>query len=284
MLTLSGHSGYVFGLAFHPDGTMLASASYDGTVRLWSLPDGRETARLPGPCQYAHAVDFSPDGSLLAAGYGRPRGVVQWYRLDDLTHPIRSEGHSDICRDVRFANPGILYTAGGDELLKHEVATGAVSRHVNHDFKPCQAVDFSPTGDPVALIGGRAVQLPPDLSQPRVLFRANGPQPARRLRAAGGRFAVVGGRRLFVWDGPPSATPRHWDADDRELYCVEFDPFGSLLTGGADGMVKRWNPVTGELISGYDWGIGEALSLAVSRDGTLAAAGGLSDIAVWDLE
>jgi len=64
---LEGHTGWVNAVAFSPDGSLLASASWDGTVRLWNPTTGQEVQKLEGHTDSVRAVAFSPDGSLLAS-------------------------------------------------------------------------------------------------------------------------------------------------------------------------------------------------------------------------
>ncbi|MCI0377337.1 MAG: hypothetical protein L0215_07015, partial [Gemmataceae bacterium] len=67
--TLLRHAEGLLGLAFSPDGKLLASCGYDGFVRVWSVPDGKEIHKfhLDGIDPRPFAVAFSPDGKLLAA-------------------------------------------------------------------------------------------------------------------------------------------------------------------------------------------------------------------------
>jgi KaiC/GvpD/RAD55 family RecA-like ATPase len=79
-ITLRGHSGFVEGVAFSPDGKRLATASWDQTAKVWDAESGKELLTLRGHSSYVYGVAFSPDGKRLVTSSAD--ATVQVYVLD----------------------------------------------------------------------------------------------------------------------------------------------------------------------------------------------------------
>ena len=66
---VEGHAGPIVGLAVSPDGTRVASASWDGTARVSPLRGEAPARVLEGHQGNVNAVAFTPEGRVVTAGY-----------------------------------------------------------------------------------------------------------------------------------------------------------------------------------------------------------------------
>lgn len=64
---ITGHSNYVYSLAFSPKGNMLVSGSYDEAIFLWDVRAGRIMRQLPAHSDPVGGVDFIRDGTMVCS-------------------------------------------------------------------------------------------------------------------------------------------------------------------------------------------------------------------------
>src|SRR5947209_15990571 len=76
---LKGHNALVYSLAFSASGKLLASGSFDNTIKLWEYPSGKELRSLGGHAAPVYCVAFSPDGQFWPRAVRiRPFGSGTW--------------------------------------------------------------------------------------------------------------------------------------------------------------------------------------------------------------
>ncbi len=71
------HADWIQGLAYSPDGTRLATASKDGTVKIWDVATGKELRTFGDHTKPVNTVAYSPDGRTVASA-GNDREVKLW--------------------------------------------------------------------------------------------------------------------------------------------------------------------------------------------------------------
>lgn len=220
-IVVEGHGAPVAALAVSPDDMTIASALWDGTVRLSPLGGGAGRI-LEGHRQNVNGVAFAPDGhTLVSGGYD---ATLRIWPLDGAGSPIVTALPTPL-NAVAVAPDGEIVTAGADGDLYFLSAAGQLRGGIHTSDTPIIALAISPDGAVVAAPGiAGAVALV--------------------SRAA---LKVV---RMLIVPAPP-------------VWSVAFLPDGrTLLTGGADHLIRRWDTATGEQIGGVTAG-GPADPLAI---------------------
>lgn len=202
-----GHDAPVAALARSPDGRLLASAGWDRTVRIWALDEAKPRAVLEGHEDNVTGVAFVDDGRGLAS-VGQD-GALRIWPLGDtgVGTPAVSRFPTPLT-SVAALRGGALAIGTGDGRVILTGANGARESEIEAQPTPVIALAVSPDGSTIAAAGLRGAVVLVDRETRRISRRVDGPG-------------------LPVWS-------------------VAFTPDGrSLLTGGADRLVRRWNAATG---------------------------------------
>ncbi|MFI6337774.1 hypothetical protein [Streptomyces sp. NPDC050535] len=309
---LLGHTGAVYLTSFSPDGRILATASYDRTVRLWDVADPTRPVPLGEPLtghtSWVSSAVFSPDGRTLASA--SDDGTIRLWNVADPRHPAQLStpltAHGGTIYLLAFSPDGqTLASANEDHTVRlwdmRNPRRPQVLGKLTGPAAAVRSVAFSPDGRTLAAGG--------DDDMIRLWDLAGPGRPARIGKELTGHTDLVHSVAFSpdsrtLASGSADDTVRLWDVADRRhpaqlgppltghtgpIWSVAFSPDGSMLAAAsADSTASLWNvsdpaypSQVGEPLAGSS---GEMYALGFSPDGrTLATGSGDSKVRLWSI-
>lgn len=266
---LEGHTATVNSISFSPDGQSIATASRDGTARLWNL-QGQTQKVLTGHQGDVYNIAFSPDGQLLATA-SQDRTIRLWTRSGRTVQIL--QGHQGDIYDLSWSGDGnyiasaskdgtaIVFDRQGRQRLRfqqHQDSIYAISISPDSQRIATTSRDgtiriWTPTGKQLLVLTGHQgaiydVSFSPDGQQ---LVTAGADQTVRLWGIQGKPLKIFRGHQGAVYDVSFSAagqwiasasgdkTIRLWDKSGQALqvlrghqgavYSARFSPQGNLL-------------------------------------------------------
>jgi WD40 repeat protein len=243
--------GFANTAEFSPDGRILGVGGTDITI--WDLETAGGTLILRVPESGIEAMAFSPDGKTLAFTYEKTGDVILWDLVEQRQRE-RFVTHSSSNLSIAFSKDGQYLAVGGNghiaSITLWNLSSNACVLHLNGNFGPVRALEFSPDGTALATSGAYE-------------------------------------RCVRLWDRQSARLIRSFGGHEMGTNGLAFSPDGTLLaTVGNDGTGRVWNVATGALQTIVDGETPAVPSVRFLPDGLTVATTRRcdNDVRLWDLK
>ena len=247
--TFLGHTDWVNDVAFSPDGTQIATASNDATIKIWEVTTGKELFTLERHSRPVTAVTFNKAGTRLASG-GEDGFVNLWNVTGNYINALG--GRHGAVRSLDFHPDDRRLLAGYDDgtVRVWDIAIFQSLWDLKEHNGPVNAVAFTPDGDFFASAGEDG--------------------------------------RIIIRQSENSTSLSSIEPIEGELTTINaltFSPDGDLLIAGyAGGTLRVWDFQSGERIVTLREHTNLIFDISINSDGTrLASASRDETVKVWDM-
>ncbi|OJJ29741.1 hypothetical protein ASPWEDRAFT_32979 [Aspergillus wentii DTO 134E9] len=295
--TLEGHSSAVTTVTFSPDNKLVASGSWDCTVKLWDTVSGTLWQTLQEHSHDVSSVAFSPDGKILASG-SRDHTVKLWEIAPETVTPQKTlKGHSKAVTSVAYSPDGKFLASGSDDytIKIWNAVSGTLHQTIEEHSSLVNSVAFSHDGSILAsgssdntiklwkITSGTATLRQTFLGHSKTVYSVAFSPDSKLLALASDDHPVK------LWKVTPESVTLQQTLEEHSdlVKSLAFSPDGKLLASGSwDKTIKLWN-ITSDKFTVQQTleGHSECIqSVAFSPDGKLLASGSWDKtIKLWNI-
>ncbi|MFN6566298.1 TIR domain-containing protein [Dendronalium sp. ChiSLP03b] len=243
---LHEHNGLISRVEWSPDGKILASASFDRTIKLWNLATGQCIHTLEGHNRRVWTIVWSPDSQYIASGSAD--NTIRVWRTDTgkliRKHPM----HTGVCLCMAWSPDNTIVAAGGTgddwSIILMDI-TNRIDQIIEGHSGQVNSLAWSPDG--------------------KVLASASHDSTIR------------------LWDKETKQLKKILRGHSGDVYSVAWSPDGQRLASAShDRTIRLWNPQTMQLLFILEGHTASVNCVQFSNDGKFLASKSSDDtVRLW---
>ncbi|CAG9938181.1 unnamed protein product [Clonostachys rosea f. rosea IK726] len=269
-LVLHGHTKPVSQVRISPNGSFIASASADGTIRIWDAATGSHMDTLVGHMAGVSCIAWSPDSNTIASGSddkairlwdrvtGRPKTTARKSAAGNEMAPLR--GHHNYIHCLAFSPKGNILASGSydEAVFLWDVRAGRLMRSLPAHSDPVSGIDFCPDGTLVVSCSTDGLIRVWDTSTGqclRTLVHEDNPAVTHVCFSPNGRFVLAFNldNCIRLWDYVAGNVKKTYQGHKNEKIAIGgcfavLDGVPFIASASEDGGIVLWDVKNKEVL------------------------------------